>query len=195
MPLFTKALLFFSVPVILFSLFATPALKKNEKAPTGDAWLPLAAGGVGLVVPSEYRLQDPLTTDTEQLAHRWAMSWPDKEIVHGAHVRAGNDFQVFVFAGPSALLDPIVQEARGYYRESRMVERDEPHEWTTPDGLVFRVDKVRYLPGVLSGDDTSLVLASARHQDLTVVLNAGGPSERMPLGALESLVSGLTLDL
>jgi hypothetical protein len=72
-----------------------------------------------------------------------------------------------------------------------MIERAASEHWTSKDGADVRVERARYLPGPLAGDDSTLLLAWATQGERTLLVNAGGATETFPLDAIRALVSQL----
>lgn len=192
MPFFAKVLLFFSVPALLFAVLAIPALRDQPRAPGADAWRPLATAERRVAAPPGWRVVDPLTTETARLDERWAMGWPARGRVRAAAFFApGDAVQVTVFLGPRAELEPLALESDGYYLENVMIERAPGERWRTRDDVEMRVERARYLPGPLAGDDSTLLLAWATSGERTLLVNAGGATEGFPLEAIRGLVSQL----
>ena len=195
MPIFAKVLLFFSVPVILFSVLALPSLRKSKPKPTGDAWMSLASGGVTFEAQEGTRVEDPLTTGIEQLEERWAMGFPKRD-THAAFFFAGdrkNGFQAYLFVGPTATLKPMFDEANTYYRDNVMIERDATKQWKLLDGTAVSVESARYLPGPLTGNDATMLLASATKGDRMLLVNAGGPTSSFDVEQLKTFLATLRL--
>ena len=192
--MFAKALCFFLVPTLLFCVMATTRLNGGGERPAGNSWRSLEEAGIHLALPAGLELVDPLGTETPLGDDRWAMEWPARNRTHGGLVRgAEGAFQVLIFAGRHELLDPQLRQARGHYDHNRMVQRDEPRSWRTADGLEVEILRVRSLPGVLTGVETSLVLGWARRGKTLLVFNAGGPSADLDLTLLERVVSGVRI--
>jgi len=194
MPFFSKVLLFFSVPAILFALLAVPSLK-GEKAPQdGNAWLPLQSFEVETVAPLGWRTVDPLRTTTELADERWTMQWPDRKGIAGAVFLARDSAaQLLVFAGPKDELMPVIESCADYYRDSVMIERAPSSSAIGAGGLQFQVERARYLPGPLSGDDSTRLLAWTTKGDLAVLVNGGGKTALLTPGAVGTFLARLSV--
>jgi hypothetical protein len=194
MPFFAKVLLFFSVPALMFALLAVPSLRKEDTPKDDDSWRPLAAAGLEAMVPAGWRRVDPLTRSTPVPDERWRMGWPNRNTVHAALFAAALDSaQLTVFVGPSAELLQLVTECEDYYANSVMIEREPKKELEAQSGLKFRIERARYLPGPLSGEDSTRVLAWATVGERTILVNGGGPTATLSRSALETFLHGLSL--
>ena len=195
MPIITKVLLFFSIPVLLLSMLAIPSLRKGKHRQPGDAWRPLAEAGVRYATPEGWRKVDPLTTTTAGIDTRWSMEWPARGDVSAASFfPAANGAQITVFAGPRKVLEPLALESNSYYRGNVMIERLPSETWTTRDGVALNVERARYIPGPLAGTDSLMLLAYGGRGDVFLVVNAGGSSAALSPDAVRELLAGLTLE-
>jgi hypothetical protein len=194
MPFFAKVLLFFSVPALMFAVLAVPSLKRSEPQADADAWHPLASAGLRCAGPQAWRRIDPLGASTPLPADRWMMGWPGRERVSAAAFVAPLDAaQITVFVGPSDELLALVEDCEDYYKNSVMIERDPTLHLQSTGGLDFQVERARYLPGPLVGEDSTRLLAWATRGEQTILVNGGGPTAKLSKNEIHTFLRGIAL--
>jgi len=157
------------------------------------SWTAFGADGVTFTAPPGWNVVDPFTTHTPYHHHLWYHHSPSlhTRVAYLATPHRGT--QVFLQLGARQELLKVVSEYQYKYDDHPLCTVKAQGIVKTADGHPVAYAVVRVAPGLIAGDDVTLVLGFAEVGDQALVINGGGLTSRFDQDATLNLIRSVRL--
>jgi hypothetical protein len=157
------------------------------------SWKTFRADGAGFEAPEGWNVIDPFTTHTPYNHHLWYHHSPSQQtrIAYLSTQRRGT--QVFLQIGDREELIKTVAEYQYKYDGHPLCTVKAQGILKTTDGHTVAYAIVRVAPGLIAGDDVTLVLGFAEIGEQALVINGGGLTARFDQDAVLNLIRSTRL--
>lgn len=182
-----------AVLVIGIAAVATMPARRGALHHAAFAYAPFAAGDADLALPAGYEAVDPFDSNTPYCGMFWSHQAPPMGSRMALVRRTDGPFEVQVILAPRAALEPTILEELDRFAGHPDAERRLEARRTTASGQTVELRAVRIPNPVHPEGDATYVLGYALLDDLALVLNGGGPSDRFDAEGLAAIVEGITL--
>ena len=180
--------------VVTISVFLCIALPEMIGDPnvggSSWSWKPLAGGGVSYVVPKGWKVTDPFHAHTPYKNRLWYHQLP-AVTTRVAYLREPGGMQAFLQLGSEPELAAIVEQHQRVYDGHPLCTVEAQGKVETADKVSLQYAFVRMRPGLLAGEDITMVLAFGATGSRAILLNGGGPTKRFDRATFLALLKSL----
>ena len=182
--------------VITIAVFLCIALPEVVRDPNvgGNSWSweTFSGGGIAYVAPEGWKATDPFHSHTPYKGQLWYRELPSVT-TRVAYLRGPGGVQVFLQLGRGSELAGIVDRHQRAYDRHPLCTVEAQGSIETADKVSLAYAFVRMRPGLIAGEDVTMVLAYGGVGSRAFLLNGGGPSKSFDKATILALLGSLHL--